>query len=66
MPDKHEVGGSSPLGPTNRTKLNKNLIEKAKASFLGVKRRDKFLIGGSSPLGPTSVQCTHKITPTCA
>ena len=53
MPDKHEVGGSSPLGPTNRTKRGTNSIEKAKAAFLEAKRRDKFLIGGSSPLGPT-------------
>ena len=53
MPDKHEVGGSSPLGPTSRTKLETNSIEKAKAAFPEAKRRDKFLIGGSSPLGPT-------------
>ena len=54
MPDKHEVGGSSPLGPTSRTKLKTNSIKKAKAAFPEAKRRDKILIGGSSPLGPTS------------
>ena len=56
MPDKHEVGGSSPLGPTNRTKRGTNSIKKAKAAFLEARRRDKFLIGGSSPLGPTSAK----------
>ena len=41
MPDKHEVGGSSPLGPTNaqwcvvkRAKPNRNNIERA--SPLGI------------------------------
>ena len=53
MPDKHEVGGSSPLGPTKGTKLSKNPIIKSESAFLGAKRRDKVLIGGSSPLGPT-------------
>ena len=53
MPDKHEVGGSSPLGPTIEPKLVREPDKKARAAFLGAKRRDKFLIGGSSPLGPT-------------
>ena len=53
MPDKHEVGGSSPLGPTSRIKRETNSINRAIASFLEAKRRDKLLIGGSSPLGPT-------------
>ena len=35
MPDKHEVGGSSPLGPTIEPKLDKNPLKRAQASFLG-------------------------------
>ena len=54
MPDKHEVGGSSPLGPTSRTKLGYEPDYKAQAAFPEAKRRDKLIIGGSSPLGPTS------------
>ena len=54
MPDKHEVGGSSPLGPTSRTKLGCEPDYKAQAAFPEAKRRDKIIIGGSSPLGPTT------------
>ena len=42
MPDKHEVGGSSPLGPTSRTKQDKNPYKERKRLFPS-KARDKFL-----------------------
>ena len=42
MPDKHEVGGSSPLGPTNRTKVEYESFKKRKRLFSS-KARDKFL-----------------------
>ena len=53
MPDKHEVGGSSPLGPTSRTRYDKNPYIERKRLFSNV-MRDKLIYGGSSPLGPTS------------
>ena len=52
MPDKHEVGGSSPLGPTSRTKQDKNPYKERKRLFSS-EARDKLIYGGSSPLGPT-------------
>ena len=52
MPDKHEVGGSSPLGPTSRTKQDKNPYKERKRLFSS-ETRDKLIYGGSSPLGPT-------------
>ena len=42
MPDKHEVGGSSPLGPTIELS-GKRTRYKAKASFPEAKRRDKLI-----------------------
>ena len=51
MPDKHEVGGSSPLGPTSRTKQD-NEPFKSVSGFSRAKREISFK-GGSSPLGPT-------------
>ena len=33
MPDKHEVGGSSPLGPTIELRRVKNPIKKRKRLF---------------------------------
>ena len=53
MPDKHEVGGSSPLGPTRVLRGIRTGIKERKRLFSERKRRDKLLIGGSSPLGPT-------------
>ena len=51
MPDKHEVGGSSPLGPTSRTKQG-NEPFKSVSGFSRAWREISFK-GGSSPLGPT-------------
>ena len=42
MPDKHEVGGSSPLGPTSRTKYRYEPFKKRKRLFSSI-ARDKFL-----------------------
>ena len=42
MPDKHEVGGSSPLGPTSRTKQRYEHFKKRKRLFSN-EVRDKFL-----------------------
>ena len=54
MPDKHEVGGSSPLGPTSRTKRERSSLIKRKRAFL--KRSEEIsLLNGSSPLGSTSI-----------
>ena len=41
MPDKHEVGGSSPLGPTSRTKQDKNPYKERKRLFSS-ETRDKL------------------------
>ena len=61
MPDKHEVGGSSPLGPTNvETSEIRTRLKERKRLFSKQKLRDKLLIGGSSPLGPTSRE-TYKL-----
>ena len=56
MPDKHEVGGSSPLGPTSRTKQD-NEPFKSVSGFSRAKREISFK-GGSSPLGPTKQTCS--------
>ena len=42
MPDKHEVGGSSPLGPTSSTKSDNEPLIKRKRLFSS-KARDKFI-----------------------
>ena len=42
MPDKHEVGGSSPLGPTIGTKLDYEPVIKRKRLFSS-KARDKLI-----------------------
>ena len=43
MPDKHEVGGSSPLGPTTRSKieLETNLIKRKR--LFSSETRDKLI-----------------------
>ena len=42
MPDKHEVGGSSPLGPTSRTKKDREPVIKRERLFSNAKR-DKLI-----------------------
>ena len=42
MPDKHEVGGSSPLGPTNRYKVRYEPVIKRKRLFSS-ETRDKLI-----------------------
>ena len=51
MPDKHEVGGSSPLGPT------KNLSKKEPKPLKEISFK-----GGSSPLGPTNTMRKQSVT----
>ena len=53
MPDKHEVGGSSPLGPTKNLSKKEPKPLKAKAAFLEHSEEISFK-GGSSPLGSIS------------
>ena len=54
MPDKHEVGGSSPLGPTSSTNYYKN-GETAKPIYGGVAQLGEHLpckqgVMGSNPI----------------
>ena len=42
MPDKHEVGGSSPLGPTKELGEKNPSKRKHRVLFSKRKRRDKF------------------------
>ena len=58
MPDKHEVGGSSPLGPTSSTNYYKN-GETAKPIYGGVAQLGEHLpckqgVMGSNPIISTS------------
>ena len=53
MPDKHEVGGSSPLSPTNFLKLGMSDEEKRTNGTAGISDKAKR---DSSPLSPTSRQ----------
>ena len=60
MPDKHEVGGSSPLGPTSRTKQVRNKTVKSESVFSQTQVRDKFLTVVRVHLGlPVEVNSTN-------
>ena len=60
MPDKHEVGGSSPLGPTSRTKFYKMKVKNYKPfNYGGVAQLGEHLpckqgVMGSNPIISTS------------
>ena len=54
MPDKHEVGGSSPLGPTMRV-ISKKTMEKLPTQYGGVAQLGEHLpckqgVMGSNPI----------------
>ena len=64
MPDKHEVGGSSPLGPTNEQKFVNG--EKAIPDYGGVAQLGEHLpckqgVMGSNPIISTSRQKSAKM-----
>ena len=50
MPDKHEVGGSSPLGPTNEPKVRKWRTAKPNKSAICI-QQSAFNYGGVAQLG---------------